>query len=113
MIDISGWKRAEEALLCMTRKLVEAQEQERARIGREFHDDIKQRLAVLSVELERLADSRSEVHSDVQDFRKELSQISADVHAIAHDLHSSNLKYSGVIRGMKKLVSGGGRPAQD
>src|SRR5215469_2247522 len=24
MIDISGWKRAEEALLCMTRKLVEA-----------------------------------------------------------------------------------------
>ena len=101
MIDISGWKRAEEALLCMTRKLVEAQEQERARIGRELHDDINQRLAVLSVELERLADSRSEVHSDVQDLRKELSQISADVHAIAHDLHSSNLEYLGVIRGMK------------
>ena len=101
MIDISDWKRAEEALLCMTRKLVEGQEQERARIGRELHDDINQRLAVLSVELERLADRRSEIHSDVQDLRKELSQISADVHAIAHDLHSSNLEYLGVVRGMK------------
>src|SRR5262249_47610815 len=35
MIDISEWKRAEEALSGMTRKLIEAQEQERARIGRE------------------------------------------------------------------------------
>src|SRR5246500_2089585 len=34
MIDISEWKRAEETLSDMTRKLIEAQEQERARIGR-------------------------------------------------------------------------------
>src|SRR5262249_38324898 len=59
------------------------------------------RLALLSVKLGRLGDSRSEVCSDVQDLRKELSQISADVHAIAHDLHSSNLEYLGVVRGMK------------
>src|ERR1700751_4634267 len=61
MIDISEWKRAEEALSGMTRKLIEAQEQERARIGRELHDDINQRLAMLSLELEQLQENPSEI----------------------------------------------------
>ena len=39
-MDITERKQAEEALSGMTRKLVEAQEQERARIARELHDDI-------------------------------------------------------------------------
>src|SRR6201993_5376137 len=47
-------KQMEEALSDMSRKLIESQEQERARIGRELHDDINQRLALLKVELERL-----------------------------------------------------------
>jgi len=50
-IDITKRKQAEEALSNMTRKLVEAQDQERARIARELHDDINQRLAMLAVEL--------------------------------------------------------------
>jgi PAS domain S-box-containing protein len=99
--DITARKKAEQALAEMTRKLIEAQEQERARIGRELHDDINQRLAMLSVELERLADSRSEVHSGLQNLRKELCQISDDVQAIAHDLHSSKLEYLGAIAGIK------------
>src|SRR5262249_55645884 len=70
--DVTDLKRAEETVSSMTRKLIESQEQERARIGRELHDDINQRLAMLSVELERLGDSRSEVHSHVQELRKEL-----------------------------------------
>lgn len=101
MIDISEWKRAEEALAGMTRKLIEAQEQERSRIGRELHDDINQRLAMLSVELEQLGDNSFEVNSRVQELREELRQISDDVQAISHDLHSSHLEYLGAIAGMK------------
>src|SRR5215470_16277016 len=52
--DITDRKRAEEALSAMTRKLIEAQEQERSRIGRELHDDINQRLGLLAIELEQL-----------------------------------------------------------
>src|SRR5215467_3153778 len=99
--DITARKKAEQALAGMTRKLIEAQEQERARIGRELHDDISQRLAMLLMELERLGDSRSD-HSRVQkQLRKELEQISDDVQAISHDLHSSKLEYLGAIGGMK------------
>jgi signal transduction histidine kinase len=101
MIDISDRTRAEEALSGMTRKLIESQEQERARIGRELHDDINQRLAMLSVELEQLQQSPSEFQNRVQELRKELRQISDDVQAMSHDLHSSKMEYLGAVSGMK------------
>ena len=99
--DITDRKRAEEALSGMTRKLIEAQEQERTRIGRELHDDINQRLAMLALELEQLQRNPSEVESRVQDLRKSMAELSNDVQALSHDLHSSKLEYLGVVAGMK------------
>ncbi len=52
--DITRRKQMEEALSSMSRNLIESQEQERTRIGRELHDDINQRLAMLAIELEQL-----------------------------------------------------------
>ena len=51
-IDIPERKLAEEGLATIGRRLIEAQEEERAWIGRELHDDINQRLALLAVELD-------------------------------------------------------------
>jgi PAS domain S-box-containing protein len=101
MIDISEWKRAEEALSGMTRKLIEAQEQERARIGRELHDDINQRLAMLALEIEQLKENPSEVETRAQELRKQITEISDDVQALSHDLHASKLEYLGVVSGIK------------
>src|SRR4029077_16699319 len=101
MIDISEWKRSEDALSGMTRKLIESQEQERARIGRELHDDINQRLAMLSVEAERLLETPSEIENRVQEFRKRISEISTDVQGLSNDLLSSKLEYIGVVAGIK------------
>jgi len=98
---VTDHKVAVEALSGMTRKLVEAQEQERARIARELHDDINQRLAMLAVELEQLKENPSEIESRVQDLRKQTAEISNDVQALSHDLHSSQLEYLGVVGGMK------------
>ena len=50
--DVTDQKLAQEALERMGGKLIEAQEKERSRIARELHDDICQRLALLSLELE-------------------------------------------------------------
>src|ERR1700756_5200824 len=99
MIDISEWKRADEALSGMTRKLIEAQEQERARIGRELHDDINQRLAMLSLELEQLEENPAEIQPRVKELRREMAEVSNDVQAMSHDLHSSKLEYLGVVAG--------------
>jgi PAS domain S-box-containing protein len=103
--DVTDHKLAEEALSGMTRKLVEAQEQERARIARELHDDINQRLAMLAVELGQVKAGRPDLPADIlnrmHDLQEQTTQISADVQALSHDLHSSQLEYLGVVAGMK------------
>ena len=50
-IDITERKLAEEALSTVSQKLIEAHEEESARIARELHDDVNQRLAMVSVRL--------------------------------------------------------------
>lgn len=99
--DITHRKEMEEAISGMNRKLIESQEQERARIGRELHDDINQRLAMLAVELEQLQNNPSEVTGRVQELRKQAIEISNDVQALSHELNSSKLEYLGAIKGMK------------
>jgi len=99
--DVTDLKRSEEALSDMARKLIEAQEQERARIGRELHDDINQRLAVLAVALDRLQGEPSDIQSRTRELQKDLAEISSDVQALTHELHSSSLEYLGVCAGMK------------
>jgi len=100
-IDVTDHKLAEEALSGMSRKLVEAQEQERARIARELHDDISQRLAMLAVELEQLKENPSEIESRVEELRKRTTEISNSVQALSHDLHSSQLEYLGAVAGIR------------
>jgi PAS domain S-box-containing protein len=99
--DITDRKRAEEVVSSMSRKLIEAQEQERARIGRELHDNINQRLAVLAVALDRLQGEPSDIQSRTRELQKDLAEISSDVQAMTHELHSSSLEYLGVCAGMK------------
>jgi PAS domain S-box-containing protein len=100
-IDVTDNKLAEDALTNISRKLIEAQEQERARIARELHDDISQRLAMLAIDLEQLKENPSEFGNSVQELRKRTTEISNDVQALSHDLHSSQLEYLGVVAGMK------------
>lgn len=88
-IDVTDRKLAEKALAAIRRKLVEAQEQERMRIGRELHDDVTQRLALLAVELGQLQENPSEVQSRVAKLREETDELTDDVEALSHELHSS------------------------
>jgi PAS domain S-box-containing protein len=102
--DITYRKQMEEALSRMTLKLVEAQEQERARIARELHDDINQRLALFAIEIEQVQE-RPEMPKDMRDWAHELSkqtkEICSDIQALSHELHSPKLEYLGLVGGVK------------
>ena len=99
--DITERKQVEEALASMSRKLIGAQEQERTRIARELHDDINQRIAMLSIDLERLEQTGSpsgpEHQSCVRGLQKRLLDLGSEVQAISHRLHSSKLEYLGLV----------------
>jgi signal transduction histidine kinase len=100
-VDVSDRRRAEEAILGMSRKLVEAHEQERTRIGRDLHDDVVQRLALLSIGLEavqqNVPDAASELRTRIGTLQNEATQITNDVQLLSHELHSSKLEYLGIV----------------
>jgi PAS domain S-box-containing protein len=99
--DITKRKEMEHALSDVARRLVEAQERERARIARDLHDDINQRLALLSMEVSQLEANPSEIGPRGRELRKRIGEIAADVQALAQDLHPSKLEYLGAVAGMK------------
>jgi signal transduction histidine kinase len=78
---------ADEALLSIHRKLIDAEERERTRIARELHDDINQRIALMALDLEQLeqtpSESVAEASSYIQKLVQRLSEIGADLHAIS------------------------------
>ena len=100
-MDVTDRRLAEEAVAAMREKLIKAQEQERTRIGRELHDDINQRLAMLALELEQLQANPSEVQTRLQELRKQTIELSDDVQALSHEFHSSKLEYLGIVPGIK------------
>jgi PAS domain S-box-containing protein len=103
-IDITERKLSEAALANVSRKLIEAQEQERTRIGRELHDDIGQRLSLLAVQLQGLNENAvilPEVRSSIAELQKEASEIAADIQSLSHELHSAKLQYLGITGAMR------------
>ena len=100
-IDVSERKQAQQALSDINRKLIEAQEQERAWIARELHDDINQRLALVSLNMEGLLKDSGVLPASVtqlaEEIREQLSILGSDIQSLSHHLHSSKLEYLGIV----------------
>ena len=106
--DITEHKRAEEALSSVSRRLIDAQEQERTRIARDLHDDIGQRLALLSVSLAGLAQRDDDTPwppGRTMELQRQASEIAADLQALSHRLHSSRLELLGITAAMSHFCA--------
>ncbi len=105
LLDITGRKRAEEAVASVNRKLIESQEKERARIARELHDDTCQRLALLANGLEQLQRNSpnlpAEVGIHLGELWEQTSEIATGLQTLSHELHSAKLQYLGVSAAMR------------
>jgi PAS domain S-box-containing protein len=102
--DITESKQVEAALADVSRRLIDAQEQERRRIARELHDDIGQRLALLAVKLEQLhrdPPDLPEVRIRMGELREQASEIATDIQTLSHELHSTKLEYLGAVAAMR------------
>jgi PAS domain S-box-containing protein len=97
-VDIQDRKEAEQSRHELAGRLLRAQEAERSRIARELHDDIAQRLALLTIRLRQLEQEASQT-SDQQrigELRGQSKQLSMDVSHLSHLLHSSYLENLGL-----------------
>ncbi|MDT8069114.1 MAG: PAS domain S-box protein [Terriglobia bacterium] len=103
--DVTEQKIAEDNLRNLTQRLINAQEDERKRIARELHDNINQRLALISMGIQKIdntelaADTRDEVHK----LMEETKSVSSDIQALSHHLHSASLDLLGLAAGIESF----------
>jgi len=106
-IDITQRKLTEATLKNVNRRLIEAQEQERTRIARELHDDIGQRFALVTNELEQLRQDSSElpieIRNQIHDLQKQTFELATDIQSLSHKLHSSKLQYLGLAAAIRSF----------
>ncbi len=91
----------------LARRLITAQEDERERIGRDLHDDVCQRLAVLMWGLEGLARGLSPrmgpEQSKLTRLRLDVEAVLDSVRELSHQLHSATLRHLGLTSGLERL----------
>jgi PAS domain S-box-containing protein len=97
-IDVTQQKLAEAALSTMSQRLIEAQEDERARIARELHDHIGQRLSFLMMNLVGVRErtSLNEIRHGIDKAIQQTSDLAGEMRALSHRLHPPNLDYVGL-----------------
>jgi signal transduction histidine kinase len=92
-------QRSEAEAHALSGRLINAQEDERARLARELHDDVTQRLALLAINAghaERNLRSTAG-GTTIRTMREDLVRLSEDVHALSYRLHPSILEDLGLV----------------
>ncbi len=98
-------RRAEAFARDLGGRLINAQEDERRRIARDLHDDLSQRLALMSVELEMFGQKPpaqpEAIAGRMREFSGKVKSLSANVHELAHELHPAKLDQLGLVAAMR------------
>lgn len=107
-MDISDMKEARATLVEFSGGLIRAGERERARIARELHDDINQRLALLAnglqeVEYAASAGTNESQKQELQELWRLTNEIATDIQHMSHQLHPSKLHYLGLASTVRDL----------
>jgi len=77
-------------------RLINAQEDERRRIARDLHDDLSQRLSLLSIDLQLLNRPRGQQRGAVAELASQIEEISSEVHKVAYRPHPAKLDQLGL-----------------
>lgn len=107
-VIVAAQRRQVEQARRFSRGLVEAQEAERARIARELHDDIIQRVALIGGEVSALArilpSPSPAVSQRIEGLREELGDLADQIRAMARRTHPSILEHLGLEKSIRGLA---------
>jgi signal transduction histidine kinase len=93
-------------------RLLAAQEEERARVAREVHDDAVQRLAMLShelTELQGVPDRSAAERHRLAGIRGDVDDLTVSLRKLAHQLHPSVIEQLGLVPALRQLADEVGR----
>jgi PAS domain S-box-containing protein len=101
--DITERKQVQQMQREFGKQLLQAQEAERARLARELHDDITQRIGVLAMNADCLdsEDDPVEQQKIMHGIRDSLVTLSEDVHSLAYKLHPALLEHLGLAAALR------------
>jgi PAS domain S-box-containing protein len=117
--DVTDRKRAQESLRAqdaelrqsyqeiqdLAGRLIAGQELERKRIARELHDDLSQKLALLSIEVDLMKRSSGEPRPPTHGIAERVASIASDVHSLSHRLHPFKLEALGLVEAIRALCA--------
>jgi signal transduction histidine kinase len=101
-------RRAEGSIGDVSGRIIDAQEAERRRIGRELHDHIGPRLALLALLVEELrpsAAANGKGRETVSRLRQQIVEVSKELHDLSYTLHSATLEAQGLVPALRRLVT--------
>ena len=96
----------EAALHDIASRLISAREDERSRLARELHDDLGQKMALLSLELEQYrknAPDSPDLRQQFQTLHDRVLEISMDIQRLSHRIHPMKLDYLGLATAVNSL----------
>jgi PAS domain S-box-containing protein len=114
LTDITERKRADDALresrarlARLSRRLVDAQEQERRRIARELHDEVGQNLTALTISLDGVSRLALDgvIRGKITEIQELTKHLIAEVNALSVELRPRVLDDLGLIPGLLSLFS--------
>ena len=94
-----------EQVRALAGRLIAVQETERARIARDLHDDLSQKLARLAIGIDRLATDTSTHEISARALKAQVAEIVEDVHRLSHALHPSKLEALGLVSAIEGCCS--------
>jgi PAS domain S-box-containing protein len=114
--DISEQRKAEDELTrsqghvkTLAARLIQFQENERNRLSRELHDDIGQRLSLVTSEVallvSRIHPASTDLLNRLSTVRDDLGTLCSDIHALSHTLHSYKLQHLGLKPALRELCA--------
>jgi signal transduction histidine kinase len=107
--DVTSRRLAEEELRNIGGRLINAQEDERKRIARELHDDVSQRLALLSLEIDRIRPDLLTSHDCVKNGIERLAtmtrELGSEIHRLSYQLHPFKLDHVGLNLSIQSLCA--------
>jgi PAS domain S-box-containing protein len=106
-VDVTEHKMVERERLQLSGRLINAQEQERARLARELHDDFCQRTVLMSLEIESLAQVTDNPLAcrRLSELKDKVEAMGNDLHALSHHLHTGRLEILGLARSVKSFCA--------